>query len=373
LKATFARKPLLDAFNTVSSVAPTRSPKPILQNVKLSLRRDDESPAVLVGTDLEVGIRKGVIGVAIERDGDAILPTAKFQQILRTGDGDELTIEVDDDKLIAKTPRARFVLPNEDPSAFPDSIPEFGNDYAILIDADLKTLIRRTAFATDVTTNRYALGGALIEMGESSMTMVATDGKRLAKSTVPAERNGNEYQGAAPIIPLKAMRLIDKALDGNGDQVHVSVKSGTAVMVRSSDAVIYSRLLEGRFPKYQDAFPADPARTVTLEVGPFRSAVEMAAITISEETRGVTFRFNSDGVELSSNSADVGQSKVDLPLLQGGGDEISLTLDPGFVTDALKALELNDPLSVDLIDAKKPAVFRSGETYAYMVMPISRD
>lgn len=370
MKATFNRKTLADAFAMVSTVVPTRSPKPILQNVKLSLA---DGECTLIGTDLEVGVRKRTIGVTIDDEGDVILPTARFSQILRTSSDDEIIIETDGDKLIVKGKRSRFVLPNEDPALFPD-VPGFdGDDYMVLVDSDLKKLIRRTAFATDIDSARYALGGTLVEMTESTMTLVGTDGRRLARSTVPAERVGEEYSGSSPVVPVKALKLIDKALSGDGDQVHVAFTAGSAVMVRSSDAVIYSRLVEGRFPRYVDVFPKEARHTIPLDVTTFRSAVEQAAICASEESRGVTFRFSSDGVELSSNSADVGQSKVDMPLMGGfDGDECLVVMDPAYITDALKSLEVDAPLSVDLIDGKSAVLFKSESTYDYVVMPIMK-
>lgn len=374
MKATFNRKSLLEAFAMVSGVVPTRSPKPILQNIKLIVETGaDGVAATLVGTDLEVGVRRRVEGVKVDEDGDVILPTTRFMQILRTSADEDISIEADGDKLTVRGKRSKFALPNEDPTLFPD-VPEFASEsYLILIDSEVKKLIRRTAFATDLDSARYALGGTLCEMTETSLTLVGTDGRRLARSTAPAERVGGEYEGSNPVIPVKALKLIDKALDGDGDQVHIAFAAGQSIMVRSSDTVIYSRLVEGRFPRYTDVFPKQAACTIPLEVATFRVAIEQAAICASEESKGVTFRFSPDGVELTSDSADVGQSRIDLPLLGGfDGEGVSVVMDPDYVLDAMKALDSDAPLTVDLIDGKNAVLFKSGPTYDYIVMPITK-
>ncbi|MDR3582620.1 MAG: DNA polymerase III subunit beta [Candidatus Pacebacteria bacterium] len=369
MKATFNRKALLEAFTTVASVVPARSPKPILQNVKLVIDNDE---CTLIATDLEVGVRRTLLGVKFDRDGHVILPTDRVSQILRTSIDDEISIEADDDKLLIRGKRSRFNLPNEEPSLFPEPAGFDSESYMVLIDSDLKKLIKRTAFATDLNSARYALGGVLVERADDSVSFVGTDGRRLARATVPAERVG-DVDDSQCVLPVKALKLIDKALSGDGDQIHVAFLKGVAVVVRSSNSVIYSRLVEGRFPRYQDVFPKSSTYTIPLDVASFLSATQQASIVTSEESRGVTFKFSSDGVELTSNASDVGQSCIELPLLGGfDGDGMSLTMDPQYVVEALRSLEMDTVLTVDLLDPKNAVVFRSGENYTYVVMPINK-
>lgn len=369
MKATFNRKSMLDAFATVSAVAPARSPKPILQNVKLAI---NDGEASLLGTDLEVGIRKSLIGVFAVDDGDAILSTARFGQILRASNDDELSLEIDDDKLIVKGGRSRFSLPSEDPALFPVQ-PDFdAANYMTLPGDALKRLIKRTSFAVDMDGGRYAIGGAFVEREPESVSFVCTDGRRLAKATTTAEWVGEVDGSARCILPLKAMKLIDRAIVDGGDMVHFAVETGTAAMFRTSDCVIYTRLVEGRFPAYRDVFPKSSRFTVPLDVASFRSAIEQAAITASEESRGVAFRFTPDGVELTCEAADVGESRVELPLFGSVGEDVVISMDPRYVVECLRNLEPDAPLTVDLVDGQTAALFKSGESYSYVVMPLTR-
>jgi len=166
MRALCNRESLLTAFGLVEGVVPARSPKPILQNVKL-IAADDGS--VLMGTDLEVGIRYQVLGVKVERPGTVILPKSQVGSILRTSGDPELAIEAEDDRLVIRGLHSEFTLPVEDANLFPE-VPDFAaSSYHVVAAADLKKLIRRTIFATDVETTRYALGGVLVELTAESI------------------------------------------------------------------------------------------------------------------------------------------------------------------------------------------------------------
>src|SRR3954453_3770520 len=295
MRAFCNRDGLLTAFAMVSGVVPARSPKPILQNVKLIA--DGEEGSVLMGTDLEVGIRHRVLGVRVETPGAVILPTVQIGSILRTSGDQELEIETDDDHLMVRGQHAEFTLPVEDPGLFP-GVPDFAAaSYHVTRSGDLKKLIRRTIFATDLESARYALGGVLVELGADSIAMVGTDGRRLARMTAPAEaENDPPPPTGTPVIPVKALKLIERNLVDDDVQVHLAIQSGTAVLVRTENAVIYSRLVEGRFPRYQDVFPSNVEVKIHFpEIGDLRPAVEQASIVTSEESRGVDFQF-ADGV-----------------------------------------------------------------------------
>src|SRR4051794_17210890 len=142
MKALCNREGLLAAFGMVSGVVPARSPKPILQNVKLIA--DAEGGSTLMATDLEVGIRHRVLGMKVEEAGAVILPTARFGSILRTSTDPELALEAEADTLNVRGLRAAFHLPAEDPALYPE-VPDFAaTSYHVVAASDLRKLIRRT-------------------------------------------------------------------------------------------------------------------------------------------------------------------------------------------------------------------------------------
>ena len=351
MRALCNREALLTAFGMVSGVVPARSPKPILQNVKLVADADDGS--VLMGTDLEIGIRHRVLGIKVEQPGSVILPTLQIGSILRTSADIELAIETNDDRLLVKGLHSEFTLPVEDVNLFPE-VPDFAaSSYYVIAASDLKKLIRRTIFATDVESTRYALGGVLVELIGESMAMVGTDGRRLARmlAIVEAENNPPALAGS-PVIPVKALKLIERNLADDDPPVHLTIQSGTAVLMRTENAVIYSRLVEGRFPRYQDVFPANVEVKIPLEVGPLRMAVEQASIVTSQDSRGVDFQFGLGVLRLTSQSADVGSSHVELPIAYDG-KTVEITFDPRYLIDALRTLDDATTLTAELIDSEE--------------------
>lgn len=371
MKALCNREHLLEAFGMVGGVVPARSPKPILQNVKLVA--DPEEGSTLLATDLEVGIRYRVLGVKVDQPGSVILPTQRFGQILRTSGDEELAIETDGETLLVRGLHAQFKLPSEDPDLFPE-VPDFAApSYHEVTAAELRRAIRRTAFATDIESTRYALGGVLFELADGTLTLVGTDGRRLARQIISVESEGEAIAPVGqPVVPVKALKLLERNLDDTDPPVHLSFQGGTAVLIRTDRAVLYSRLVEGRFPRYQDVFPASVEVKIPLESGPLQRAVEQASIVTSEESRGVDFTFGDNQLRLTSQAPDHGSSDVDLPI-QYEGKPVEITFDPRYLTDALRNLDENAAINAELIDHKSAAVFKTEDQYTYVVMPLTRE
>jgi DNA polymerase-3 subunit beta len=174
------------------------------------------------------------------------------------------------------------------------------------------------------------------------------------------------------IVPTKAMQLIERALT-DGDAVIQLAARANEVLVRSPRATIYSRLVEGRFPKWRDVFPQRiSVARIELTVGPLHSAVRQAAIVTSEESRGVDFNFEAGTLVLSGRAAEMGQSRVELPIGYDG-PALSITLDPRYVSDFLKVLDPERVVTIELKDAESAAVCSTDDGYGYVIMPLARD
>jgi DNA polymerase-3 subunit beta len=370
MKIICNREKLLHAFQTVAVIAPARSPKPILQNVKLEV---GNNAATLMATDLEVGIRYEVTGIEVEAPGAAVLPVGRFGSILRESSDATFRIESSGEGTTIRGERSQFKLPSENPLDFPP-ISEFGEtSYYELSGRLFRELIRRTIFATDNESSRYALGGVKLEWQNNLLTAVGTDGRRLAKMEGPAQAVGQPAPfGDVTVVPTRAMQLLERALAEDGSEVQLAVQQND-ILVRNPRAVIYSRLLEGRYPRWRDVFP-QRASSLKLElaVGPLYSAVRQAAIVTSEESRGIDFTFGEGSLVLSGQTAEVGQSRVELPIAYDGAS-IGITLDPRFVVDFLKVLEPEKTFTLDLQDSDAAAVFTTDDGYGYVVMPLARD
>lgn len=363
------RPTLATAFQIVSGVVPSRTPKDILRNVKLQV---GGGKATLVGTDQEIGIRYDIPGVETDSDGEVLLPKDRLIAILRELTDDGLDLEVTEKALWIRSPNSEFKLSAEDPAEFPPVQAFDATSYHVVPAASFKEMIKRTVFATDTESTRYALGGVLMEFGTDKLTMAATDSRRLAVvSTISSTIGTIEPRATQPVVPAKALSLIERSITDNDQDVYLAVYPNS-VLVKVGSSTIYSRLVEGRFPRYADVIPSVGGSVIDMLVSPFYSAVRQAQIVTNEESRGVDFTFENGVLRLTSVAADIGQSKIELPISYDGSP-ITITFDPRYISDFLRILDASTSVKLQLTDGESAAVLRTDDGYTYVIMPLARD
>lgn len=370
MKIEINREDFLSVFQTAASIAPTRSPKPILQNVKLIA---GESSTTLLATDLDIGVRLTVPGVTVNTPGQVILPVARFNAVLKESSDETLSIETDESGSIVKGKNSKFKLPAENPDEFPDIVAFEEEAYYEVPSNFFKQLIRRTLFATDAESARFALGGVLLEVEDDKLIAVGTDGRRLAKMEGALKKVGDpQGSESKTIVPTRSMQLIDRALPDDEDPIRLVTRAND-ILIQYKHGMIYSRLVEGRFPPWRDVFPKrENAVKLDVNVGPMFSALRQASIVASDESRGIDLTFGNGTVVMSSNTADVGESRVELPVPYDG-DDITLTLDHRYFADFLKVLDTERTFQMDIESAESAAICSTDDGYGYVIMPLSRD
>ena len=369
MKLHFHRPSLAAAMNLVSAVVPTRTPRDILKNVKLSATSDG---VTLIGTDQEVGIRYLLEGVETDSTGEVLLPTNRVVSILRELQNDSVDIDVTQDSITIKSGQSEFELAAENPADFPP-VAEFEREAWYTISGKVfREMIRRTVFATDAESTRYALGGILVEVDQNSLTMVATDSRRLAVVKGASNRHGEAAKSEEkPVIPTKAMTLIERTIPEDDSEVQLAIGTNE-VLTRIEKATVYSRLVEGRYPKYTAVIPEKKNVSVDMVVGPFYGAVRQAQIVTNEESRGVEFEFAEGRLSLQSRAAEIGQSTVELPI-SWSGESVTATFDPRYIAEFLRVLPAEKQITLELIDGESAAVFRTDDDYTYVIMPLSKE
>ncbi|REJ69378.1 MAG: DNA polymerase III subunit beta [Planctomycetota bacterium] len=370
MKVKCERTKLLEAFQTVASVVPSRSPKPVLQNVKLEASAD---AAILMATDLEVGIRAVVPGVEVEVPGSALLPLSQFGPILRESPDETLFLEADPQGTLVRGERSQFNLAGANPDEFPSVAAFTESAYHEVPARFLREVIRRTVFATDTESSRYALGGVLFELDKDKLTAVGTDGRRLAKMEGPALSVGGQETGdQTTIVPTKALTLIERALSDADAEIQMAVQPNN-VLVQSQRVTVFSRLVEGRFPKWREVLPQrSDFHAIDIPVGAFLSAVRQAAVVTSQESRGIDFTFGSGSVVLAAQTAEIGQSRIEMPIAFDG-EPITTVLDPRYMSDFLKVLDPEKTFRLEVKDSESAVVTSTDDGYAYVIMPMTRD
>jgi DNA polymerase-3 subunit beta len=369
MKATCHREGLLTACQLVSAALPTREIKPILRNIKAIAEADR---CTVIATDMDLAIRREVRGLEVHEPGEAILPAAQLVAILREAQDEKLTIEVDSNSGIIRGEHLEQNMPSEDPVNFP-VLPDFGDGgYHEVNVGALRQMIRRTIFAVAAETGRYAYTGILWELDDQQVRLVATDGKRLALTHAAATAHGSSTsKGQTSVVPTKAMVLLERNLESDNAMVRVALRSNEVLFsTEGNQAVIYSRLVEGRFPNYRDLLAKRTSIKIDLPVGPLLSAVRQAAIMVDEESQKVTFQFAKGKLTLKSESALKGRARVELPI-DYDGKNIDMNFNPKYVADMLRILDADTPLQVQMVDGNSPAFFKVGDDYTYVVMPLS--
>jgi DNA polymerase-3 subunit beta len=168
------------------------------------------------------------------------------------------------------------------------------------------------------------------------------------------------------------MQLMERALADTDVEIQIAARSND-ILVKSPQTTIYSRLVEGRFPRWKDVLPVrtDSVR-IDMSVGPLYAALRQAAIFTNNESRGIDFKFGDGSVVLQASAADTGQSRVELPIPYSGAP-IHLSMDNRYVTDFLRVLDPQKIVTVDVVDSESAALFTTDDGYSYVVMPMARD
>ncbi len=368
MKARCPREGLLAACQLASVAVPSRDIKPILRNLKAVATEDR---CTLLATDMEIGIRLDVLGLTVEEPGEAILPASRLINILREARDEELTLSADPSACTVEGTSIFYEMPSEDPAQFPEWPTFEDTKHHEIAAGALREMIRRTVFAASTESGRYSMTGVLWELESETVKMIATDGKKLALSQgVATAHGGHTTKGMAPIVPTKAMNLLERNLqDDASELVKVCFRANDALF-RTGRATLYTRLVEGRFPDYKLVLPKRHAAKATLEVTPFQAAVRQAAVMTDDEVKKVAFTFDKDKLTLKAEGPMSGKSKVELAI-KYDGKPVTINFNPQYVTDMLRVLSPDAELVLELTDGNSPALFKSGNDYQYLVMPLS--
>ena len=365
MKIRCETKKLHEAFQAVQSIIPPRSTKPILANVKMLAKGNEIQ---LLATDLEVGIRRTVTEVEVLEAGACIAPAARTAAILR--EAGDTTVELTASKTSCHISyeESNYDLVSEDPDEFPD-VPDFEEGAALEIERDtLREMIHRTAFAAAREKTRYALHGVLFKVKKDNLTMVATDGRRLAYVRKKAAKATKEEHSV--IVPSKAMRELEKLTEAAEEPVKLRIGE-RSIIAKVGHTVLSSRLVEGQFPDYEAVIPKDCDKKMSLGADRFLSAIRRAALFTGEEARSIRLHLTKGKMLLLAESPDLGKAEIELELDYKEG-EVEIGFNPDFLADALRVVGPAE-IKFELKDSAGPGLLREGKDYIYVVMPVSLD
>lgn len=363
MKIHCTRANLSDSWSVVQGVIPTRPTRPILANIKISAGK---TGVELQATDMDIGIRMKIEGAEVIEEGSAVVPAALFGSILRDSWAEDVEISTEDSLVHLIMKNSRFKIHGDDPEHFPE-LPEFDEkDLVKIPKASFLEMVHLTSFATAHEDTRYALHGVLVSLKGKTAAMVATDGRRLsyAKCKIPVA--GNKEINA--IVPPKGLQEIERALREEDDAIEITVDNNR-LFAKSKAATIFTKLIEGTFPNYEEVIPADNDKKVTAKKEELLACLRQAAKMTAEESRAVRMAFEKDRLTLSSSSPEAGDAVIEAAV-QYDGAPLEMRFNPSFLTDVLKAIAAEE-ISMEFKEKTSPGVVRAGKDFTYVVMPIN--
>jgi len=367
MKVICNRGALLEALMVAGNVAAARTPKPILQCVKLSASGNE---LTVSATDLEVAIRYRDNQVEVTQPGEVLVPADRIRDIVRESIDDTLSIESAAEMAHVKGADSIFKIYTQAAEGFPPVPGYEGTSDFEVAGGQLKQLIGQTVFAAARESSRYAFNGVLLNVKGKKLSLVSTDGRRLAEAKGELASGGtkSEKETTKAIIPVKALQMIEKLIDDPEEAVGFQMRENQ-VIVHTPSATLTTSLVEGQFPPYEDVIPKDADKKMTASTADFLSAVRRASLLTTEEAKGVRLQFSKKGLVISSQSPGTGEATVTFPCKYEGAD-LEIGFNPVFLVDALKVVD-SDDISLELSAANRPGLLKGGPNFLYVIMPVN--
>ena len=360
---------LLRELQLFQGIVERKNTIPILANVLMDAKTDQVS---FLATDLEVGLRSKC-PCTVTKAGSLTLPAKKFFEIVKSLP--ETDIRIAEDKGGVKIAADRFdsrlqTLPRED---FP-TLPESGGTQSTNLDRTaVKEMVAKTQFAITGEDTRYFLNGALFVLKSEGMSLVATDGHRLA--LVSVNRNGAQGKadgdGSKAILPKKTLGELGRLLsEGDGD---VGYERGeNHLFFQVGDRMLISRMIDGQFPAYERVIPKGNDKRIEFERGRLTNAVKRVALLSNERSRAVKFQIDKGKIEIASSSPEFGEAKEAL-MVDYAAAPVTICFNAQYVLDFLSVVE-TESVSLDFKDEMSQAVLKplgaEGYDYTYVIMPM---
>lgn len=362
MKFTVARETIVEGLHQVQSVISTRTTLPILQNALIEAA---DGRLVLSTTDLDVGI-SATIEAQVQEPGAATLPARRLLNICRELSAPEVAIEFDGKNVATiHSGNAVFRILGLGREEFPPVAPLEGARILKLEQAPLRDLLKRTSYAISHDETRYVLNGILMSFKEGKLTVVATDGRRLALADHEIELAAS--QEGDVILPTKAVGELQRLLGDTGE-VTLNLTEARASFDLGRCRLV-SKLTEGNYPNYRQVIPGETKERISLDRETLLTTVRRIGLLTSEKSSSVKLSFTKDALVLSANSPDVGEARESIAVKYRGKD-FAVAFNPEYILDPLRSLA-DDEVHFDFVDETSPGVLRvNSSSFLYVIMPM---
>lgn len=361
MKFTISKESFLSAINQVQHVVSSRTTLAILSNVLLKAK---DGVLELTTTDLDVGVTC-TVPAEVEEAGATTLPARRLATIVRELPSEEIQFKVDEKNVASiRSGPSYFKVLGLTSEEFP-ALPRFDDAREFKMEQQmLRDCLRKTSYAISTDETRYVLNGILFSFKDNALTMVATDGRRLAM--VEQELEFPQSQEIDIIVPTKAVNELSRLLNDSGE---VSIRvTGSQVGFDLGDALLVSKLIDGNYPNYRQVIPGESKERIPLEREVFLRAISRVSLLTTDKSNSIKFIFTNGSCEIVASSPDIGEARETLAISYKGVP-ITIAFNPEFAMAPLRNLSA-DEVHLHLIDEISPGVLRSGTNFLYVLMPM---
>ena len=369
MEITVGKFELLRELTATQGVVERKTTIPILSNYLFEAAADKLS---LTATDLDLSLRTAC-NAKVKKEGSCTIPARKLYDYVKLLPDAEITIRLLDNHWVSiRCGRSNTKMVGMAKSNFP-TLPVFPTAGVVKIPAQvLRAMIAKTGFAIASEESRYTLNGALMVLKPESITMVATDGHRLAH----IERSGEKFEGVSgemkTLVPKKAMDELKSLLDSTDAETIDFAKDESTLYFRIGPRLLTSRQLTGQFPNYEAVLPKDITKSVSIPGEDLGAAISRVAQFADERSHAVRLRLEKGELKLSASSTETGESEDSIEVAYDG-DPMTIGFNAQYLIDFIKATG-SGPVLLELKDPQSAGQLRPGDgedyKYRYIVMPM---
>ena len=371
MKLKLKRDYFTNGLAQVLGIVGAKATMPILSNVLIESGQDSIS---LTTTNLDVGIRCK-IKAEVKEGGAVTLPVKRLAGIVRELPNVDVTMEVSKNHQVTlSSGGSTFRIMGIGKDEFPP-LPEFADEKAHALEqAELATMLKSIAYAQSSDETRYILNGVYFNFKDGKLTLVATDGRRLA--TVSKEMNVPADAAGAIILPAKTvgelMRLLDKGttakINFNDRRAAFQIETDKDSSGLIEHVYLYSKVVEGNYPNYSQVIPKETHQRIKLERELFLQCVHRAGLVCSEKSNSVKIKLTTNLLEIRAQSPDFGEAHESMAIGYEG-PELQVAFNPEFLIDPLRSL-VKDDVFFEVKDEVSPGVFKTLENFVCVIMPV---
>jgi DNA polymerase-3 subunit beta len=371
MKFKINRDHFANGLAQVLNVVGSKATMPILSNVLIEAEKDQIS---LTTTNLDLGIRCR-IKAEVKETGAVTLPVKRLSSIVREMPNLDVAVDASPNHQVKlSSGGSTFRIMGIGRDEFPP-LPEFGDEKAFTLDqSELKDMMKKVDYAQSTDETRYILNGVYFNFRDGKLSLVATDGRRLA--VVSKEMEIPAASAGAIILPAKTANELSRLLD-RGEKVKINFNERKCTFQIATDkdssglvdsVYLYSKVVEGNYPNYQQVIPKETHQRIKLERELLLQCVHRAALVCSEKSNSVRIKLSSNLLEITAQSPDFGEAHESMAIGYSGPD-LQVAFNPAFILDPLRALP-KDEVFLELKDDVSPGVFKTLDSFLCVIMPV---